>query len=184
MRPLTQTGSKRFRSENVMAVVQEPDDCQLLQIALDELNDDDWPAKSLRARACSRSLRARQSQHICGPSIASPAATKRPHALRFVAPPSSRPRVFRKFVDALTVDGLVDPGVVATRIASVPDLYRSILSVRSDGWHTGDRLRNNTGPARVDVHARAKPADRDRLIFRCVVRPLPRRRWGTRPGGG
>jgi len=52
MRPLTQTGSKRFRSENVMAVLDDPDDCQLLQIALDELSDDDWPAKSLLARAC------------------------------------------------------------------------------------------------------------------------------------
>jgi hypothetical protein len=52
MRPLTQTGSKRFRSENMMAVLDDPEDCQFLQIALDELSDDDWPAKSLLARAC------------------------------------------------------------------------------------------------------------------------------------
>jgi hypothetical protein len=52
MRPLTEDGSKRFKSENVIAALDDPDDSQFLQIALDELSLDDWPAKSLLARAC------------------------------------------------------------------------------------------------------------------------------------
>jgi hypothetical protein len=52
MRPLTQTRSRTFRPENVMAVLDDPDDCQLLQIAIDELSGESWPAKSLLARAC------------------------------------------------------------------------------------------------------------------------------------
>ncbi|KUH70843.1 hypothetical protein AU184_25950 [Mycolicibacterium novocastrense] len=52
MRPLTQAGSNRFKSENLMAVLNDPDNSQLLQIAVEELSEDDWPAKSLLARAC------------------------------------------------------------------------------------------------------------------------------------
>ena len=52
MRPLTRTDSKRFKSENVIAALHNPDDCAFLQIALEELSPEDWPAKSLLARAC------------------------------------------------------------------------------------------------------------------------------------
>ncbi|OBI65122.1 hypothetical protein A5667_27430 [Mycolicibacterium fortuitum] len=52
MQPLTAVGSKRFKSENTIAVLNDPEDCQLLEIACDELSPDDWPAKSLLARAC------------------------------------------------------------------------------------------------------------------------------------
>lgn len=51
MRPLTRTGSKRFRTENLMALLDDSEDAQLLEIALEELSEDDWPAKSLLSRA-------------------------------------------------------------------------------------------------------------------------------------
>jgi hypothetical protein len=52
MRPLTATGSTRFSTDNIRGVLNDPDDAELLQIALTELSPDDWPAKSLLARAC------------------------------------------------------------------------------------------------------------------------------------
>ena len=51
MRPLTRAGSRRFRTENIMALLDDSDDSQLLEIALEELSEDDWPAKSLLSRA-------------------------------------------------------------------------------------------------------------------------------------
>ncbi|MBN7498160.1 NACHT domain-containing protein [Mycobacteroides abscessus] len=52
MKPLSSSGSKEFDSPSTYAALSDTDDSELLQIALSELSPDDWPAKSLLARAC------------------------------------------------------------------------------------------------------------------------------------